>query len=271
MPNWVMNEIKITGRVEDVDKFISDLGGEENFKFSFNTILPIPEELARVQSPCENDVIGLLLRRGEPLLPDLVGRLLNFAKFTIEQIKEKKIRELHLKGFADLVSLGASREDFTEAFRYCLTFGFVHMQPINVANAVLAYHCIKTYGCKDWYDWRLINYGCKWDCSDPSELLGVETINGTKSVSIFFDTPWDAPYAIVRHLVCKYGLRVDHKYSDECTSCGNNGIVIYTKMASRYIVPDAGTKESLEIAQNFWEYPMRKTENGYYELDYGDD
>ena len=54
MPNWCSNRVVISGDVESVQSFkkaVHGLGAREHSAFSFNSIIPMPEELATVQSP----------------------------------------------------------------------------------------------------------------------------------------------------------------------------------------------------------------------------
>ena len=44
------------------------------------------------------------------------------------------------------------------------------------------------YGYDNWYDWRLANWGCKWNASD-SEYDGEDNVR--------FDTPWSIPYPVI--------------------------------------------------------------------------
>ncbi len=47
---------------------------------------------------------------------------------------------------------------------------------------------IKKYGAANWYDWRLENWGTKWDIVDVTELEG----NAGYSL-MSFETPWSPP------------------------------------------------------------------------------
>ena len=54
MPNWCANRVTVSGATEDVQAFKKAVKGHvvNNKKpFSFNSIIPMPEELATVQSP----------------------------------------------------------------------------------------------------------------------------------------------------------------------------------------------------------------------------
>lgn len=56
----------------------------------------------------------------------------------------------------------------------------------------------KKYGCVGWYNWRVVNLGCKWDstiCTKGflNNLIESETRNGETRITLVFDTPWSPP------------------------------------------------------------------------------
>jgi hypothetical protein len=44
---------------------------------------------------------------------------------------------------------------------------------------------IKKYGHSDWYDWRVSNWGTKWDCADSH----VDEMNG-EGLQVYYNTAW---------------------------------------------------------------------------------
>lgn len=49
-----------------------------------------------------------------------------------------------------------------------------------------------------WYDWRLANWGCKWDLNEGDvtmELSSDETV-----LQMWFETPWGPPDKIKKHI-----------------------------------------------------------------------
>ena len=47
-------------------------------------------------------------------------------------------------------------------------------------------------GYDNWYDWRVANWGCKWDV-DTEGLEYVDNGDGTASIAGWFDSPWGPP------------------------------------------------------------------------------
>jgi len=50
----------------------------------------------------------------------------------------------------------------------------------------------KVDGFDNWYDWRVANWGCKWDV-DTEGLEYVDNGDGTASIAGWFDSPWGPP------------------------------------------------------------------------------
>src|SRR5210317_1333132 len=47
-------------------------------------------------------------------------------------------------------------------------------------------------GFDNWYDWRVSNWGCKWDV-DTEGLEYEDNKDGTASISGYFESPWGPP------------------------------------------------------------------------------
>ena len=79
------------------------------------------------------------------------------------------------------------------------------------------------YGVTDWYEWRIKNWGTKWDCYD---------INGGEEL-IEFNTAWTTPIELIKYLSHKFpAITFTIKYASEDigNNCGTyiikNGIII---------------------------------------------
>jgi hypothetical protein len=57
-------------------------------------------------------------------------------------------------------------------------------------NEVVARKKTKKYGAKDWYDWRIKNWGTKWDTRPDNTELNQ---NNENSIEYHFDTAWSPP------------------------------------------------------------------------------
>jgi len=70
---------------------------------------------------------------------------------------------------------------------------------------------IKTYGYKDWYDWRIANWGTKWDLDTAVEDY---TVDGERVVTVYFDSAWTPPIEAYRQME-KAGFRICASYREE--------------------------------------------------------
>jgi hypothetical protein len=57
----------------------------------------------------------------------------------------------------------------------------------------------KKFGAKDWYDWRVINWGTKWDACDLNVIY-----SGEDEFCIEFETAWNFPTKIYERLGLDY-------------------------------------------------------------------
>lgn len=69
---------------------------------------------------------------------------------------------------------------------------------------------IELYEAKDWYDWRVKNWGTKWDC--------YETVVEDSECSIYLEfwTAWSSPYPVLKKLSEQHpSLSIEVQYADE--------------------------------------------------------
>ena len=59
---------------------------------------------------------------------------------------------------------------------------------------------IRLYGAKDWYDWRIKNWGTKWDACEPSMA---KRVSDTELI-YFFDTAWSPPLELFKEISKQY-------------------------------------------------------------------
>ena len=60
---------------------------------------------------------------------------------------------------------------------------------------------IEKFGSDNWYDWRLQNWGCKWDIDDRE---GRPTHSSAKLICFDFQTPWGPPERAIYTLSLKF-------------------------------------------------------------------
>ena len=62
---------------------------------------------------------------------------------------------------------------------------------------------LQKYGIVGWYDWNVVNYGCKWD-TWMTESPEVKIVDGMECLLLEFDTPWSEPLPIYYFILNNY-------------------------------------------------------------------
>lgn len=103
------------------------------------------------------------------------------------------------------------------------------------------YQNIQKYGCPTWYEWRIQNWGTKWNAS------GAEVLDGRLS----FLTAWNAPKQILEKLSQMFpSITIHHVWADEDIghNCGDrtykNGAV------TQEYIPTG--QEAVELGCDLW-------------------
>jgi len=68
MPNWCENQVTISGAMKELKRFLTDCGYFDGHQFSFQRLLPMPEELEGISQYTENG--KECYRRKETLLDE---------------------------------------------------------------------------------------------------------------------------------------------------------------------------------------------------------
>lgn len=81
------------------------------------------------------------------------------------------------------------------------------------------------YGDVDnWYDWRVKNWGTKWNANETVVL---------SDNKVMFDTAWSTPFRIFEEISKRYNTIVKVRYADEGIT-ENSGLLIYDKGVEIY-------------------------------------
>ena len=180
MPNHIQNQLIVTSKTnEELDLFINAIKGEDEV-IDFNTIIPMPQELKDTESSTKVDsAVAYFVSKTDKGTELKETSRFRFPSTFYTQEKFDKYNENELK---ELYELGE---------RY--------------------YNIFKTYGYFNWYDWRLDNWGTKWNAYETS--IGIPTQN---SVRIFFQTAWGGVPFVISKLVEKFPkLEFEYKFADE--------------------------------------------------------
>lgn len=236
MPNWVKNRV-VALNPQELKKHLIDESGAVDF----NMVIPMPKDLEITSGSysyeAQNSIYFSEYTKQRIEKQVKVDKLLAVhydsnktqQEFLDECLEDNKI----LAEIRKIKSLKLRGENKTSAS--------------NVAEAydtfIKGYFNVQRYGSKDWYDWRIKNWGTKWNASDSSfnEETGV----------VEFDTAWSMPENIFRALSHFTPLRVVYADEDLGSNCGMED----------YFVDEDGNEHlevvmegSVELANDTWGY-----------------
>lgn len=188
MPNHITNILTLQGETEAIEKCLSEIAGTEKdddgtihrHLIDFNSIIPMPPSLMITSGSSVRNAVALINND-----------------------------ENHFKGMLDYPWVKdegmTSVEEVKEYFKRTLT-------EKEMEEGRKAVHNEKEYGCRDWYDWSIKNWGTKWNAYDQIKI---------EFGKIQFDTAWSTPYPVMEKIAKKYPeLSLIVEFADE--DIGNN-------------------------------------------------
>jgi len=203
MPNWVTNNLFISGPKDQRDAFLKAIGDEKR-PMSFRKIKPMPESLNIVEGSDMQLAIWAALRQEHNLpIAEIEFKNMISARYDTSWLEERlnKIKDTPVK-----------QEDREVVYdgRTCPE------TPVEYARWGRAYISnYQKYGCFTWYNWACNNWGTKWDACDPL-LTHEEDLD-----IIGFDTAWSPPAGIVDEMprmlrdCCADDVKIEWKWAEE--------------------------------------------------------
>lgn len=73
----------------------------------------------------------------------------------------------------------------------------------------------------NWYDWRIANWGTKWNSKNFDDLFDLIDETG----ELYLETAWNAPLPIIRKLSEILGCEIEIIFGDECYGYGTGRAV----------------------------------------------
>lgn len=161
MPNHCECELMLKGATVDIGLFLAFVrttkerdGREEEIVFDFDKILPMPESL-QIEAGSRGDD-GYLALYGTD---EQIAEALAWPRWAGLGLTDRAKLLVHLEKTApDSLRIGKQYK----------------------AN-------LDRYGCTNWYDWNIKNWGTKWNASDSEEKGG----------KITFQTAWSPPVPVI--------------------------------------------------------------------------
>lgn len=220
MPNHIINIIEFQSP-EVAAAFLADCKTEDRL-FDFNVLIPMPESMD-IESGTRTDraLIVYELFHGLPI--DLFERYSFFD--TAGRLRAQLLEEINEPTKENIIAWnGEQDEDY-------------------LALGEKAYLNYKNYGAKDWYDWRIKNWGTKWNAYEVE-------FDGDCRLS--FQTAWNRPEPIFEALTRKYP---DHTFTwtwadeDMGINCG-----AITRADGQHTIyqPDSNSHEAYELYVKCW-------------------
>ncbi|SHM90242.1 hypothetical protein [Ruminococcus flavefaciens] len=145
--------------------------------------------------------------------------------------------------------------------------------PDTVYNGSLGIRERELYGENNWYDWRIGNWGTKWNSYGYTENT---TFQGGK---IIFLTAWSAPHPILQKLSEMYpDVKMEHEWADEDIGMNCGRYVYYDGERVEEYFPES-QKECLEFAAKVMDVSLEEdyalylnaSETGYVNIEYDDE
>lgn len=188
MPNWIINEL-VAYNLDSAGKTALEIAFKHDEPF--NKLFPMPKILDETRSPdpsCLDEILGQnVIQKTQ----DVNGTTISdFSEYMYRKTEwRKKIKEMGKEKVIELIHKDKSIDEHT------------------AAQAELAVHAVEETGYSNWYDWRVDNWGVKWDI-DPADFLNETLFEdeglGNPDIIIAFYTPWGPPDGILKRLSEQY-------------------------------------------------------------------
>jgi hypothetical protein len=233
MPNHIQNKLVITGDADNIRRLIDTIStpnedeGTTHY-IDFEKIIPMPEILNTTHEGSQK-TWGLAYYSIKENKPEIIQKFCHY----LTNIEEKLAKH--------------SEEELAELYECGKT----------------AYEVYEKYGATSWYDWRIQNWGTKWNAYSTYVM---ETAYTTEYV-IFFQTAWNGVEPIIEKLVSMFPeLDFDYKYAEEDFSYNTGQGCSNGEGSLSMAYPNGGSDEAVALYIECWE----ADENDYYKNDKGE-
>lgn len=226
MPNWVQNII-IPNNCNTYKKYAVtkniDTQGNLKTKVDFNIVVPEPEELGLTNG---FQVMDNYISREMTEYYKKIALKCSFKDFLNGIITDPQIKKKYSKPIVIPKKLPIYQDINDPDLRSLIEY---------IANV----WCYMHYGHSNWYEWRVNNWGCKWNASEASD-------DGK-----YFQTPYDPPYFWIKELSHHTEILCLYANEDFGSNCG---VIVASKgHANRFELIDADIN-SYAFACKLWDY-----------------
>jgi hypothetical protein len=231
MPNHISNKLTICGKAEEIAKLIATIETThedgEICHIDFEKIIPMPKILNTTHEGSQK-TWGLAYYSIKENKPEIIQKFCYY----LTDIEERLAKH--------------SEEELAELYDYGKT----------------AYEVYEKYGATSWYDWRIQNWGTKWNAYYTS----TGDMDDETTYTIYFQTAWSHPYPVLEKLVSMFPeLEFDYKFADEDFSYNTGTGYGREGMLTMYY-PNGGSDEAVKLYIECWD----ENEEDYYKDEKGE-
>lgn len=214
MPNWVKNIVNVS---EDTMNKIKEKCFTDGV-LDFNKIIPMPKTLDLPEGSITDRAIYYAYIKKDVKTKKEIKKILQGTSDFIYKNYWNELENYKKLGHFDNIQDSAKNFKASDYEKDLNIHTLEELGDMYIQN-------IKEYGYTSWYNWRIDNWGTKWNATDFS---------CNKTTMIFY-TAWATPEAIFEKLSEMFPNRfIEIKYADECYSNYNNGIITYENGLEQY-------------------------------------
>lgn len=197
MPNWCENDLTIKGKTKSLNELRTNIKGEGEIAIDFEKILPTPSTLKNTVSGSLQLIHTALFGSDEDIeyiIESNKDNERNAIPVALPEILLKAYPEKKIKAFCSVVrnQTAVTSDD-----------GIPESKVLEYERIANNYNFnLNTYGMMTWYDWRVQEWGTKWnaDCLGSS----YQEKDGKAVYIISFSTAWSPPEPVIRELAKQY-------------------------------------------------------------------
>lgn len=233
MPNWVKNKVYIENKNVIKECLVKE---EDNEYFDFDKVIPMPKSLDLTSgSITDISVVYAISKMLEQEQEKIINQLKSKPCMFYQNYYNKyfKYKDRYTKEVFD-----KENERLIEEIKDKDLYKELNIKDLEDLGNTYIKNIIE-YGCDNWYDWCVENWGTKWR---PSDTYYIDENN------IEFETAWSTPEPIFKEISRKYNTTVKVEYADEDLGY-NCGIMLFKngKLIEDII-------EDREFALDIWGY-----------------
>ena len=251
MPNHVRNRVVVRGSAKEIDQFLKEVGDEES-KFSFNKIIPMPRTMNIQSGSTADDCLLYVITDtfsdlSNPQVADIpLHYIRNLDPCSIQKLLDQEAFKKRVQScmqridtLSDVKSEGEPEYLFDAASSPRTKQDAIFLGKTMQRN-------IQEYSTKDWYDWSCKNWGTKW----PAYEISVSRADDC-TIEMDFQTAWSMPEPIIVEIISKFpNLYFEGVFADEDigSNCGK-----WVGKSGTYILVDQLQEEAVCFACKVWD------------------